>query len=162
MTGVIASPSFELMVFYFHRYIAQLRLLAANYHSLPIDLRRQMAKAPFLMALRKSKRSKQEGSATETDGDDQLQVEFTLASASDVAIVDDPYLARVFSEDFLSAPEVNLIDHRRIILLSLIPPFYIGNASRRFLRAGRSQSTQFFRQGRVQSHWSQQRHHRAC
>ena len=66
-----------------------------------------MSRAPFLMGIKRvpSKAPVSPGDIGEEDG----QAEFVLARASDLAIVDDSYLSKLFSDAFIGAPEVSLL-----------------------------------------------------
>jgi hypothetical protein len=93
------------------RYLSQLRLLATGYASFPADLRREMTRSPFLLGVRWIPVQTASGDfkASSVAGDEETQMEYILARASDIVIVDDSYLAKLFSDAFIGAPEVCLV-----------------------------------------------------
>ena len=106
----------------FDRYLSQLRLLATGYPSFPLELKRDMSRASFLLGLKKlpAKTLDQTTSEKTPISDEDGQVEFVLTRASDLAIVDDSYLAKLFADAFVGAPEVSFchtVDYH--IVLSL-------------------------------------------
>lgn len=69
-----------------------------------------MAKAPFLLAVKRSLPAAQKvkkRQSIDDDDDNYLVYEKVLAKASDICLIDDPNLSRIFAQDFLAAPEVS-------------------------------------------------------
>ncbi len=69
------------------RYLAQLRLLASSYSSLPTSTKRAMSNAPFLLAGTKvySESNAKTGRALEDDHEDGYTLDFDLAKGSEVS-----------------------------------------------------------------------------
>lgn len=67
-----------------------------------------MSRASFLLGTRRVSSKTSSSAGPGEIGDEDGQIEFSLARASDLAIVDDSYLAKLFADAFIGAPEVSL------------------------------------------------------
>lgn len=144
------------------RYLSQLRLLATGYSSFPADLRTEMKRSPFLLGVKRmsphpSDNDRKAAHATE---DDDSRTEFVLARASDLAIVDDSYLAKLFSDAFIGAPEVSLWP--RLSACICTHPSRAGNVIGGILHPLGREEFKFLRKGRASCNGPNSRCHRCC
>lgn len=142
------------------RYLSQLRLLATGYSSFPADLRNEMKRYPFLLGAKRMSphSSGNDSKAAHTTEDEDSRTEFVLARASDLAIVDDSYLAKLFSDAFIGAPEVSLL--LRLSACLCTHSSRAGNVIGGILLSLGREKFKFFRKGRASCNGPNSRCHR--
>jgi hypothetical protein len=93
------------------RYLDQLRILAANWPNLDSTTRTSMKSATFLLAVQRvpiQKKVMSRLGGLNGGVDDEYERQWTLAKASDIALLDNISMVQYFSSDILAAPEVGL------------------------------------------------------
>ena len=127
------------------RYLSQLRLLATGYSAFPVDLRNDMKRSPFLLGAKRMSphTSAIDSKTAHATEDEESRTEFILARPSDLAIVDDSYLAKLFSDAFIGAPEVSLV--LRLSTCTCTDPVQAGNAIGGILLPLRREKLELFR-----------------
>ncbi|KAJ9116283.1 hypothetical protein QFC22_004723 [Naganishia vaughanmartiniae] len=118
---IVADPSkFLRLAQTKELYLAQLRILAASYSSFATDLKRQMVRSAFLLASKHvtnaaSSHKQPLGNSSKVnldleDEDMGAILEFDLAAAKEICIIDDPNAYSIFGNDIRAAPQEDMLE----------------------------------------------------
>lgn len=96
---ITKSPHSFLDVMGFEKYLGTLRLLAAHYSTLRTNssLLSAMKTSAFLVGLFNETKSEAEETRSGTEQQDKKSMEFRLATAREINLIDDAILARIFT-----------------------------------------------------------------
>lgn len=97
------------------KYIALLRLIAAQAATFPNSLRKRMQTTPFLIGFERVKEEKRLPESktkldTDDDDDDEGLLQYRLALARDIVVVDDTTLVNDFRDHILACPQDDIIE----------------------------------------------------
>lgn len=101
------------------KYISLLRQLAAHYNSFSNQLKKKMRDTPFLLGFERvsttkgtarAKPSSTDANGEDDDGDADDLLQYRLALASDIVIIDDTTTLNDFREYILACPQDDLVE----------------------------------------------------